>query len=273
MLSKELLKKIKHIEIKSNRMVDEVFSGGYRSSFKGKGMEFEDIREYYPGDDVRAIDWNVTARHNKAYVKQFNEERELNIFLVIDMSSSNLFGHKKDLIAEISATLSFSAIKNNDQVGAILFTDQVEKVIPSKKGKSHALSIIDTLLTFEPKSKGTNIENALEYFIKFMKKKSVLFVVSDFMDTGFDDELKRISKKHDVILVQVIDPNETELPKGAIFTFEDLETGKLVTVDRRFKNYQVPIKELVDHPACITIRTDEDYILKFKHFFAKRVRL
>jgi len=166
LLSKELAKKIKHIEIKSNRLVDEIFSGGYRSSFKGKGMEFEDIRQYYYGDDVRNIDWNVTARYNEAYVKKFNEEREMNIFLMIDMSRSNDFGKKKELVAEIGATLSFSAIRNNDRVGMILFTDKVEKFIPSMNGKTHVLSIIDTILSFEPNSKGTKIEEALKYFNK-----------------------------------------------------------------------------------------------------------
>ncbi len=170
MISKEIIKKIRHIEIKSSKLVEEVFSGEYHSRFKGKGMAFEDIREYYSGDDVRNIDWNVTARHNKPYVKQFSEERELNMFLLIDMSFSNKFGGKKDLIAELGATLSYSANKNNDRVGMIMFTDKIEKTIPSMTGKRHVLSIIENILTFEPKHKGTDIEKALKYFSKIEKK-------------------------------------------------------------------------------------------------------
>ncbi|MCH4886048.1 DUF58 domain-containing protein [Acidaminobacter sp. JC074] len=271
MLSKEMLSKIRHIEIKSNRMVDEIFAGDYKASFRGKGMEFADIREYYPGDDVRNIDWNVTARHNKAYVKQFMEERELNLFILVDMSLSNSFGDKKEKIAEIAATLSFSAIRNNDRVGAMLFTDRVEKLIPSKKGKKHVLSVIDELLSHESEGKGTDIDGALKYFLKVMKRPSILFIISDFMDMDYEDTLNRLSRKHDVVLIQVIDPKEEALPKGAIFRFEDLETGEVVEVDNRkglIKGnpiQQMPKKNL------ISVRTDEDYIRKLKAFFARRI--
>lgn len=270
MLSKELVKKLRHIEIRSNRLVDEIFSGEYRSSFRGKGMTFEDIREYYPGDDVRNIDWNVTARYNKAYIKQFSEERELNIFLLVDMSCSNDFGRKRELIAEIGATIAFSANRNNDKVGTLLFTDHVEKFVPSEKGKRHVLSIIDTLLSYEPESKGTSLKEALEYFNRVMKRRSIVFVISDFADQGYEDALRSVSAKHDVINICIVDPLEEKLPKGAIFTFEDLETGQRVTVNNRKGDMTwQPIKAIAKK-NLITIRTDEDYAKKFKVFFQKR---
>ena len=190
MTSKELIKKIRRIEIISNKLAEEIFSGEYRSGFRGRGMEFEDIREYYPGDDVRNIDWNVTARHNKAYIKQFEEERELNVFLLIDMSHSNSFGKKMELIAQLGATLAFSAIRNNDKVGMLLFTEKVEKYIQSKSGKKHVLSIIENILDFKPELKGTNLSNALQHFNRIEKKRSVIFLISDFLDQGFEKDLK-----------------------------------------------------------------------------------
>jgi len=269
-LSTELVKKIRHIEIKSKRLVDEIFSGEYRSSFKGKGMEFEDIREYYHGDDVRNIDWNVTARHNQTYVKQFSEERELNMFLMIDMSHSNDFGRKKELIAEIGATLSFSANRNNDRVGMILFTDKVEKFIPSQKGKRHVLSIIDTILSYAPQSKGTNITEALTYYNRIMKRRSVLFLISDFMDEGYEDAIKSMSGKHDLIMIRVMDPIEERIPSGAVFTFEDLETGEILTIDNHKNQIEIePVKGL-NKNNMISIYTHEDYVKKLKMFFLKR---
>lgn len=270
MLSTELVKKIRHIEIKSKRLVDEIFSGEYRSSFKGKGMEFEDIREYYHGDDVRNIDWNVTARHNQAYVKQFSEERELNIFLMIDISHSNDFGRKKELIAEIGATLSFSANRNNDRVGMILFTDHVEKFVPSKKGKRHMLSIIDTILSYEPRSKGTHIAKALEYYNRIMKKRSVLFLISDFMDEGYADAVKSMAGKHDLIMIRVMDPIEEQIPAGAVFTFEDLETGEIITIDNHKNQVELAPMKGLNKKNMISIYTHEDYVKKLKMFFMKR---
>ncbi len=270
MLSKDLIKKIRHIEIKSKRLVDEIFSGEYRSNFRGKGMEFEDIREYYRGDDVRNIDWNVTARYDKAYVKQFSEERELNIFLMIDMSHSNDFGRKRELIAEIGATISFSATRNNDQVGLILFTDHVEKFIPSQKGKRHVLSIIDMILSFQPVAKGTKIEAALAYYDKIMKKRSVLFLISDFMDEGYSQALKSLSKKHDVIMIRVMDRVEEVIPSGAIFTFEDLETGELLTLDNLKSEIKLEPTKGLNKNNMISIYTDEDYVKKLKLFFGRR---
>lgn len=271
MLTKEMLRKIRHIEINSNRMVDEIFAGDYKASFRGKGMEFSDIREYLPGDDVRNIDWNVTARHNKAYVKQFMEERELNIFLLVDMSFSNNFGRKKDFIAEIAATLAFSAIRSNDRVGAMFFTDRVEKFIPSMKGKKHVLSIIDTLLSYEPEGKGTDIKGALEYFFRVNKRRSVVFVLSDFMDKDYEDILHRLYQKHDIILIQVIEPKEEELPKGAIFRFKDLETDKIVTIDNRKGTIKPSTLQQVPKRNLLILRTDEDYIRKIKSFFVRRI--
>lgn len=270
MVSKELIKKIRHIEIKSNKLVDEIFSGEYRSNFKGKGMEFEDIRSYYPGDDVRNIDWNVTARHNTPFVKQFSEERELNMFLLIDGSNSNNFGHKKELIAEIGATLSYSANKNHDNVGMIMFTDQVEKVIPSKNGKRHVLSILEAILTFEPAHKGTNIGEALRFFYKIEKKRSVVFLISDFFDEGYENELKMVAKYHDLVLIRIIDRSEEQLPAGAIFTFEDLETGETVVLENLKKAYALPDRLKNLGRNGIKLYTDEDYVRQLKAFFLRK---
>lgn len=270
MLSKDLLKKLKHIEIRSNRLVDELLAGDYRSSFKGKGMTFEDIREYYPGDDVRHIDWKVTARHNHTYVKQFSEERELNIFLMIDVSASNGFGYKRERIAEIGATLAFSANRNNDKVGALLFTDQVEKMIPSRKGRKHVLSIIDTLLSYEPKGKKTSLKEALQYYGRIMKKRTVLFIISDFADEGYEDSLKSLSRKHDIINICIVDPLEKKLPQGAVFTFEDLETGEVVEINNRKGEANFNALDQLPKGNVLLIDTEEDYTKKLKLFFRRR---
>lgn len=270
MISKDLIKKIRQIEIKSNKLVEEVFSGEYRSRFKGKGMAFEDIRQYYPGDDVRTIDWNVTARHNMAYVKQFSEEREMNMFLLIDTSFSNNFGGKKDMIAEIGATLSYSANKNNDRVGMILFTDQIEKTVPSKTGKRHVLSIIETILTHESSHKGTDIEKALKYFAKVEKKRSVVFLISDFMDEGYDKALRMVSKNHDLVLIRIMDRAEERLPLGAIFTFEDLESGEIVTLDNLHGEKSLEASLRLPFRDVIQIYTDEDYVRLLRLYFARR---
>jgi uncharacterized protein (DUF58 family) len=270
MVSKELIKKIRQIEIKSNRLAEEIFSGEYRSGFRGKGMEFEDIREYYPNDDVKNIDWNVTARHNKAYVKQFCEEREMNLFLLIDMSRSNSFGKKKELIAELGAMIAFSASRNNDRVGVILFTDEVEKFIPSKNGRKHVLSIIENILNFEPQHNGTNLKNALQYFNRIEKKRSVVFVISDFLDAGYQKELKMTLYRHDLVMVRVIDRAEEFIPAGAIFTFKDLESGETMVVDNLKNNIRLDNHLNGYKKNLINIYTDEDYIKPVKLFFARR---
>ncbi len=269
---KELIKKIRQIEIKSNKLVDEIFSGEYHTRFKGKGMEFEDIRAYYHGDDVRNIDWNVSARHGETYVKQFNEERELNMFLLVDMSHSNDFGAKRHYIAELGATLSYSANRNNDKVGMILFTDKVEKVIPSMSGKRHTLAIIETILDFRPEHKGTDIMNVLRYFNKIQKKRSIVFLISDFMDEGYEQALGLVRKKHDLVLIRVLDPGEEHIPPGAIYTFEDLETGETFVLDHLKGDKSLEETLVVKAPDLITLRTDEDYIKPLKLFFHRRLR-
>ena len=270
MLSKETISKIRQIEIKSNKLVDEIFSGEYRSGFKGKGMEFEDIRQYYPGDDVRNIDWNVTARQNNAYVKQFCEERELNMFLLIDLSKSNSFGRKKELITEVGATLAFSACRNNDKVGLILFTDKVEKFIPSKNGKKHVLSTIEEIINFIPTDNGTDIAKALKYFNQIEKKRSIIFLISDFFDEGYQKELKITFSRHDLVMLRVIDRTEERIPSGAIFTFEDLETGEIMVLDNRRKECRTDQLLLPYKNSLINLYTDEDYVKPLKQFFKKR---
>ena len=270
--SGEMAKKIRRIEITSNKLVDEIFSGEYKSGFRGKGMEFEDIRQYIPGDDVRSIDWNVTARYDKVFIKQFVEEREMNIFLLIDMSRSNSFGHKKDLIAEISATLAFSATHNNDRVGVMFFTEKAEKLIPSKSGKKHVLSIIENILRFEPEHVGTNIGNALKYFSNIEKKRSVVFLISDFLDNDYEKELNATNGRHDLILIRVVDRAEERIPAGAIFTFEDLETGETYIMDNMKRDYHATVSTGKSKRNLITIYTDEDYIKPLRQFFRKRRR-
>lgn len=272
MVSKEVIKKIKKIEIKSDNIANTLFSGDYHSAFKGNGMEFQDIREYYSGDDVRNIDWNVTARQDKAYVKQYQEEREMNMFLLVDMSKSNHFGKKKDIIAELGATLAFSAVKNNDKIGSILFSDIIEKYIPSKKGKKHVLSIIENILDYKVKSKGTNIKELLTYFNKVEKKRSIVFLISDFLDQDYEREIKMVSKKHDLILIRIIDRAEEKLPKGAIFAFEDLETGEEMIVENIKKDKFIDLKKRLPSKNVINIYTDEDYVKPLMLFFKKRRR-
>ena len=270
MYSKELAKKIRRIEIKSNKLVDEIFSGEYRSGFRGKGMEFENIRQYIPGDDVRSIDWNVTARYDKAFVKQFVEEREMNMFLLIDMSRSNSFGKKKEFIAEISATLAMSATRNNDRVGVIFFTGKPEKLIPSKNGKKHVLSIIESILSFEPKRSDTDIANVLQYFNRIEKKRSVLFLISDFLDDGYEKELKVSDNRHDLIRIRVVDKAEEKIPAGAIFKFEDLETGEIFVMDNMKRDFFINPPNGRSQKNLITVYTDEDYVKPLMKFFKNR---
>jgi len=270
--SVELVRKIRRIEIKAAKLVDEVFSGEYRSGFRGKGMEFEDIRPYIPGDDVRGIDWNVTARYGKAFVKQYVEEREMNIFLLIDMSRSNSFGRKKEFIAEISATLALSATRNNDRVGAIFFTGNVEKLIPSKNGSKHVLSIIEHILRFEPMQSNTRIANALNHFNRIEKRRCVVFLISDFLDEGYEKELKATASRHDLICVRVVDRAEEKIPAGAIFTFEDLETGETLVLDNIRRDFQTAPLTGPSKRNLITVYTDEDYVKPLKQFFKRRGR-
>lgn len=270
MLPKDLIKKIRYIEIKSKKLAGGTFASDYRSGFRGKGMEFDSIRQYYPGDDVRNIDWNVTARQNKAYVKQFCEERDLNIFLLIDMSRSTSFGRKREVIAEISAMLAFSASISNDRVGAIFYTDNVEKFIPSAGGRKHVLAMIESILEFKPKHAGTNLAEALKFFSLIEKKKSVVFVISDFLDGGTTDDLNVISKHHDLVLIRVIDKAEVYIPAGAIFTFEDLESGSQFELYNLKKEFRLEGRPELNGCSMIDIYTDEDYVKPLRLFFRRR---
>jgi len=270
-ISKELINKIRKIEIKSNKLVEEIFSGEYKSTFQGQGLEFKEIREYYPGDDVRSIDWNVTARQNKPYVKQFEEERELNMFLLIDMSNSTNFGEKKELIAEIGATLAFSAIQNNDRVGSILFTDQIEEMIPSGKGKKHVLAIIEEILDFTPEHKGTNIAKALQYFNQIATKRSIVFLLSDFLTEDYRKELQITDQKHDLVLIRVLDKGEEKLPQGAIFEFEDLETGESIVVDNLNEVRELNSNSNLPEKNLINVYTDQDFVIPLQQFFRRRI--
>lgn len=235
MLTKELLKQVRQIEIKTRGVVNEVFSGEYHSVFKGRGMEFSEVREYQIGDDIRSIDWNVTARFGHPYIKIFEEERELTVMLLVDLSGSLMFGTvektKQRIAAELSAILAFSALKNNDKVGLILFTDQIEKFVSPKKGRSHVLRIIREVLSFEPHGNKTDIKGALEYFNHAVKKKAIVFLVSDFIDDGYDKILRIVGKKHDLIGLILNDPREKEMPKAGLVKFRDAETGEVRYID------------------------------------------
>jgi len=285
--TKELLKKVRKIEIKTRRLSDHLFSGEYHSSFKGRGMTFSEVRQYQFGDDIRSIDWNVTARYNEPYVKVFEEERELTMMLMVDISGSESFGthiqFKKDIITEISATLAFSAIQNNDKVGLLLFSDEIELFIPPKKGKTHVLRIIRELLEFSPKSQKTDFTHALRYLSNVMKKKAIVFVLSDFMDQGYDNALKIVGKKHDVTGIRVYDKYEAEIPKLGMVPMKDSETGEVLLVNTNSKsvrtNYRANYLQTVDYfenaftksgSGTIHTRIDESYVKKLLGYFKRR---
>lgn len=250
MIPKEVLKQIKRIEIKTSRLVNDLFGGEYESIFKGRGIEFADVREYVPGDDIRTIDWNVTARSQHPFVKKYVEERELTVLFVVDGSGSQHFGTaaklKSTVTAEICALLAFSAIRNNDKVGLLIYTDQVEKFVPVKKGRSHALRVIREILYYRPKRRATNLRAALEHIQKTLKRSAVIFVVSDFLDDGYEKPLKILSRKHDLIAIQLIDPREQTLPPKGIFEFEDLETGETMMIDARSEKLRSEFEKLYE---------------------------
>lgn len=277
METKEILKKVRKIEIKTRRLSDHIFGGEYHSTFKGRGMTFSEVRQYQYGDDIRAIDWNVTARYNEPYVKVFEEERELTMMLMVDISGSEFFGtneqFKRDTATEIAATLAFSAIQNNDKVGLILFSDQVELYIPPKKGKSHVLRIIRELIEFSPKSKQTNIDEALKFLSNVMKKKAIVFLLSDFMDDAYDQTLKIAGRKHDVTGIKVYDKHDEEIPNLGIVPMTDAETGQVQLVNTSSKsirnNYKANALRLNDYykktfsragAGTISTRVDENYV-------------
>jgi len=287
MLTKELLKLVRQIEIRTRGIVNEVFSGEYHSVFKGRGMEFSEVREYQIGDDIRNIDWNVTARFGHPYIKIFEEERELTVMLLIDMSGSLLFGSaektKQRIAAELSAVLAFSALKNNDKVGLILFTDQIEKFVPPRKGRSHVLRIIRDILSFEPQGNQTNIRSALEYFNSAIKKKSIAFLISDFMDEGYEKIIRIVGKKHDLIGIVLEDPREKELPKAGLIKFRDAETGEIRVIDTSskivrdefytFRKYNEEKRTQLFRSSRIDkieVNTDKSYVKPLVDFFRLR---
>ncbi len=235
MLPREVIRKIRRIQITTNRLVNESLAGEYHSVFKGRGMEFDEVREYQHGDDVRTIDWNVTSRIGHPYVKRYVEERELTVMLLIDASASGLFGSsgkmKGEVAAEISALLAFSAIKNNDRVGAVLFTDRIEKFIPARRGSTHVLRVIREVLYHKPEGRGTRIERALEHLNLVVRKRAVVFLISDLLDQGFEQPLKVANRRHDVVILQMVDPREQELPDVGIVHLRDSETGEVIEVD------------------------------------------
>jgi uncharacterized protein (DUF58 family) len=289
MIPKEILKKVRQIQITTRHMVNDVLAGDYQSAFRGRGMEFEEVREYQPGDEVRSIDWNVTARMGHPYVKRYVEERELTVMLLVDVSSSGKFGTtdrlKKEVTAELCAVLAFSAIIHNDKVGVILFTDAIEKFIPPKKGTRHVLRVIRELLYYEPKGSGTDIAAALEYLNKITRRRAVLFLVSDFLSEGYERDLQLSSKRHDLIPITITDPREMEFPKIGLIELEDAETGERMVVDFRSlgarrdyasgarREYQSR-KEMFRSLGIdsIDVVTDKPYIYEILRFFRMRER-
>jgi uncharacterized protein (DUF58 family) len=289
MIPKEVLKKIRRIEIRTKKLVNDLFSGEYHSTFKGQGMEFEEVRQYEPGDDVRLIDWNVTARTGYPHIKKFKEERELSVVLLVDASSSGRFGtrdwFKSDVAAELCALLAFSAIKNNDKVGLIIFTDKIEKFVPPKKGRGHVLRLIREILYFKPEGTKTDIGGALEYFSKVIKRKSVVFLVSDFLSEDFFRPLRIANNKHDIIAVKITDPRETRFEDVGLIELEDAETGEVIMVDSGSRSFRRQFAAKADEDTSdlkrgfqsinldfIDIRTDQSYIVPLINFFKARER-
>ncbi len=289
MIPKEILKKIRRIQIYTTRVVQDVFAGEYHSVFKGRGIEFEEVREYQVGDDVRIIDWNVTARTGHPYVKLFREERELTVMILADVSASGSFGtvkrFKAELIAELCAVLAFAAINNNDKIGLILFTDRIEKYIPPNKGITHVLRVIRELLYYNPEGKGTNISAAVEYLSRVTTRQTVSFLVSDFLASGYERAISIAAKRHDLIAISVSDPRESELPAVGIMELEDPETGETVsadTGDRRVREafYKIARRREAERDDffkgrgidCIKVSTSEPYLKALLSFFKSRER-
>ena len=283
----DIQKKVKDLEIKSRKLTTHMFTGEYHSAFKGRGMSFREVREYAHGDDVRFIDWNVSARYSHPFTKVFEEERELTVILMVDVSASSLFGtthqRKKDMITEVGAVLTFSAINNNDKVGVIFFSDKVEQYIPPKKGKQHALYIVRELLTATPKGKGTNLNEAMKFFNRSSKQKSIAFIMSDFLDDKYEDNLRVIGNRHDVIGLKVYDKMDMQLPDIGMVQFQDYETGKTKWLDTSNAvvqyNYQQHFLQqsalcksifLKAGAELLHLRTDEDYVKILQQFFIKR---
>lgn len=285
--TKELLKKVRKIEIKTRKLSDHIFSGEYHTSFKGRGMTFSEVRQYQYGDDIRAIDWNVTARYNDTHVKIFEEERELTMLLMVDCSGSGDFGSqkefKKDIVTEIAAVLAFSATTNNDKIGLLLFSNQVELYIPPKKGKSHVLRIIRELIEFEPKSNKTNIDQALHFLSKTQKKRAIVFMISDFMCGDYDQTLRIAAKKHDITGIRVYDSREESIPNVGLIPIKDAETGVINWVDTSLKSVRLAyeknyflnfnyFKESFQKSGAgvVNTRVDDNYVSKLVGYFKSR---
>ncbi len=289
MLPEEIARKVKGIELRTKRLVNDVFSGEYHSVFKGTGIEFAEVREYGIGDDVRLIDWNVTARTGHPYIKTFDEERELTVMLVVDVSGSGLFGSrgssKEELAAEVSAVLAFSAIKNNDRVGLVMFTDRIELYIPPKKGIKHVLRVIREILYFKPQGTRTSLKSAVEHVNRILKRKAIVFVISDFMDSGFESALSIAAQKHDLIAITISDEREEIIGNSGVLVLEDAETGAVVLVDTSSKkvrrNYWLAVQKRQNDVTeffmrsridRIDLRTGKSYDDKLIRFFKKRIR-
>ena len=285
--TKEILKKVRLLEIKSKKLTTDLFTGEYHSAFKGKGMSFKEVREYAAGDDIRFIDWNVSARFGHPFSKVFEEERELTVMLLVDISESSLFGTvnatKKDLSTEIAAVIAFSAVNNGDKIGVIFYSNKIEKYIPPKKGKQHALFIVRELLSLEPKSRGTQLSTALQYFQNTTRQKSIAFILSDFIDANYQAALRVAANKHDVIGIKLYDKMDRQLPKLGMLRIEDAETGKQKWIDTnnsfvRFE-YEKEFFRVTDYcidtfkkagASLLHVRTDEDYVKVLQRFFISR---
>lgn len=284
----ELLKRVRRIEIKTRGLSQQIFAGEYHSAFKGKGMAFSEVREYQYGDDIRTIDWNVTARFNHPYVKIFEEERELTVMLLIDVSASGIFGSgtmlKRQLITELAAVIAFSAIQNNDKIGVLFFSDRIEKFIPPKKGRQHILRIIRELIDYEPQRSGTNISQALRYFTNVIKKRSTAFLISDFIDNNYEDAVKVSAKKHDLIALNVFDIRESEIPRVGLVHLKDAETGQMLWVDTSDKHIrELYKKQFVTRQSnandifkrygvdSANLITGQDYIKPLMNLFKSRI--
>jgi len=285
----EIIKRIRKIEISTKNLVSEIFSGEYHSLFKGQGLEFSEVREYQEGDSFRQIDWNVSARMGMPYIKKFEETRELNVIFLVDGSASTVFGTrsylKSEYITEVTAVLSFSALSNNDKVGLLLFTDEVEKYIPPRKGKKSALRILRDILYFEPKSNSTDLRSAVEYIYRLLNKKSIIFIVSDFLDEGYDDSLKILAKRHDVIALRILDKADLELPASGLISVKDPESGNIMTVNSSSRIIRDRYRELVNKQEAdivqrfkkmkidlINLRTDQQYATELIKFFKSRIK-
>ncbi|RLA93722.1 MAG: DUF58 domain-containing protein [Deltaproteobacteria bacterium] len=289
MLSREIIKKIEKIHIHTNYLVNDVFAGEYESAFRGRGMEFEEVREYTPGDEIRSIDWNVTARMGRPYVKEFREERELTVMLLIDVSSSGLFGtvkaFKNEVAAEVGAILAFAAVKSNDKVGLIIFTDTVERFIPPEKGRSHVWRVIKEVIGFKPQKKNTDIKMALEFLNRVLNRRAVCFLISDFISEGYEKTLRITSKKHDLIAVTITDPRERELPRVGFIELEDAETGETILIDTSDETLRKGFRQMSEEKIkkrnelfrsmgvdYIDIQTDRPLIDPIMRFFLLRAR-